>query len=628
MAGCFPAGQCQSLCSNIVVAVCYIEEEPPMSSLFHSSRRLSFSRPSSCSSCILSLAGVLLATIPIFLTATPAQAQRDPGPSKGGIGGIGRNVSVPPTTIEAVRFLEQCTFGATKADIDKVKSIGYEAYLTEQFSAPVSNYYYTAYTPYSLDGAKMRFFQNAVRGQDQLRQRLAFALSQVLVASGGDNVFPTEYKLPAMIAYQETLAKNALGNYRDMLYDMTLNPTMGAYLNMVNNAKPNVTANSQPNENYARELLQLFSLGVYKLNDDGTKQTDSNGDPVPTYGNEEVTQYARVFTGWTYSPAPNKSFTGFVYTLNFTQPMALWAPQHDTGAKTLLNGVTRPALTAGIPTNTNNTALQDYAKADLNAAIDSIFNHPNLGPFVCTRLIQHLVTANPTPGYVYRMTQVFNNNGQNVRGDMKAVVRAILMDTEARSNATAQSTDGYGHWRSGILFITNILRQLEAQGDLGGTSTAGIEGWAFNMRQDPMSPPSVFSFYKPETTIITAPSGNGQTIFPAPETQTLTTESAIRRINFVHSLLFATLPMASGSSKYSAVTAINIADYEAAATNTNTLLDLVNERILHGSMSSGMRTQLATAVNATPATTSANITKRAKTALYLAFCSNENQVQR
>jgi uncharacterized protein (DUF1800 family) len=414
-----------------------------------------------------------------------------------------------------------------------------------------------------------------------------------------------------MMTYQAVLSRNALGNYRDLLYQMTLDPSMGAYLNMVNNAKPNAATNSLPNENYARELLQLFSLGVYKLNTDGSVQVDGSGEPIPTYGNDEVTNFARVFTGWSYAPAPGKTLTAFNYTQNFGAPMALYSAQHDTNAKTLLNGLTLPA-------RTTSETLDAYSKRELNAAIDNIFNHPNLGPFVATRLIQHLVTANPSRAYVGRVVAVFNNNGQGVRGDMKAVVKAVLLDDEARSAQTASATPGYGHWRSGVLFITAMLRQLNATGDLWN-----LDAQAANMRQDIMSPASVFSFYKPEFTITTSP---GVT-YSAPETQTFTTESAIRRINFLNTLMFSTSSNIFGTNaKGTSVTGLDLADYTAASqTSAATLVDLVNTRLMHGTMTTDTRTQITNAVNAVSATDHA---KRARTALYLGAAANEFQVIR
>lgn len=394
---------------------------------------------------------------------------------------------------------------------------------------------------------------------------------------------------------------------------------MGGYLNTINNAKANASINSQPNENFARELLQLFSVGVYLLNRDGTLKTDVQGNLIPTYGNQEVTQFAKVFTGWTYQPRPGQVFNDFQWQWNYTAPMAVWAPEHDTTAKTLLNGVTLPTLAPGIPTNTNNAPLINYAKGEVNAALDNIFVHPNIAPFVVTRLIQHMVTANPTPAYVQRVVTVFENNGQGVRGDMKAVLKAILLDDEARNADVPSTISGYGHLRSGILFITALLRQFNAQGDLGG-----VEMCARTLSQDVFSPPSVFSYYKPGTTITTGTAPN-TVYYLAPETQTLVTENVINRINFVNTLLFGSI--SSGSSKYSGVTSLDTADFDAVALNTSALINLVDERFLHSTMSSAMRTEVANAVNSLTATT-ANRALRARTALYLVACSTEYQIQR
>lgn len=524
------------------------------------------------------------------------------------------------TTPEAVRFLEQCTFGPTKTDIARVREIGYDAFIAEQFTAPVSNYNYLYYE-YGGRGLKVRFIQNAVRKPDQLRQRVAFALSQVLVVNSTDGVFDQTERVAAMLPYQSALLKHGLGNYRDLMYDITLTPAMGAYLNMLNNAKPNVTANTRPNENFARELLQLFTLGIYLLNDDGTVKTDPQGNPIPTYDNDEVTELSRVFTGWTFAPRAGSTLNGFIYyPRNYAVPMTLWAPQHDTGAKTLLLGQTLPALAAGIPTNTNNAALKAYAQNELNVAMDNIFQHPNLPPFVVTRLIQHLVTANPSPAYINRVVQVFKNNGSGVRGDMKAVVRAILLDDEARNTSLARSTQGYGHWRSGVLYITNLLRQFEAQGDL-----SGVENWGTDMGQNPLSPPSVFSFYRPEYRVIAL---NGVP-YGAPEMQNFTTTTAIRRINFANELIRNGRLNGNSLPGKSQVTSISLADYELVAMNTVALIDLVNERMLHGEMSTLMRAEVTAAVNAIATTdTPANRLARARTALYLVAASQDYQVQR
>ena len=524
------------------------------------------------------------------------------------------------STADAVRFLEQCTFGPTTADIAHVKDVGYAAFLDEQFAAPVSNYNFLLYQ-YGGRGIKVRFVQNAVRKPDQVRQRVAFALSQVVVVNMGDGVFGDEDRVAAMIPYQNALLQEGLGNYRTLLRDTALAPGMGAYLNMLNNPKRDVNANTNPNENFSRELLQLFAVGVYRLNDDGSTQTDPGGNPIPTYSNDEVTEFARLFTGWTFAPRYGAAFGWFnYYPPNYATAMVPFGPLHDTGAKTLFGGTVRPALPGNIPTWPNSPALENYARADFEAGIDNIFAHQNVPPFVVTRLIQHLVTANPSPAYVGRVVQVFKNNGFGVRGDMKAVVKAILLDSEARTASVARTTPGYGHWRSGVLYITNLLRQLDAQGDL-----CGIENVAADMGQNPLAPPSVFSFYTPGYTITAANNAS----YGAPETQNFTTVTTIRRINFANDLVRNGTAGGSSFTGKTNVTGVSLTDYQAVALDTPALIALVNERFLHSEMSAPMQTAITTAVNAISATdTATNRLNRAKTAVYLAVAAQEYQVER
>ncbi len=524
------------------------------------------------------------------------------------------------TVPEAVRFLEQCTFGPTAADIARVQQVGYAQFIDDQFAAPISNYNFLYYQ-YGGRGIKVRFVQNAVRKPDQLRQRVAFALSQVMVINMGDGVFGDEDRVAAMIPYQNALLRQGLGNYRDLMRDVSITPGMGSYLNMLNNPKRDVSTNTNPNENFSRELLQLFTLGVYQLNEDGSVKNDIGGNPLPSYGNEEVTEFARVFTGWTHAPFYGKSFTWFnYYPPNYSVPMEIFGPLHDTDAKTLFNGLVLPKISTSIPTWPNSVALQNYGRGELEAAMGNIFAHNNVPPFVVKRLIQHLVTANPSPAYVTRIVQVFKNNGSGVRGDMKVVVKAILLDNEARSAGVARTTSGYGHWRSGILYITNLLRQLDAQGDL-----CGIENIAAEMGQNPLQPPSVFSFYTPGYTISTA----GNVSYGAPEAQNFTTVTTIRRINFANEIVrTGTIGSASISGK-SNVTGTTLTAYQAVALDTAALVALVNERFLHGEMTPEIKSAITTAVNAiSTIDTAANRLSRAKTAVYLATASQEYQVQR
>jgi uncharacterized protein (DUF1800 family) len=538
-------------------------------------------------------------------------SQPGPGPDPG-------PVPDSPSDADAVRFLEQATFGPTAAGIKHLRRIGLRAWLDEQFATPLSGYddvrlIFNSNGTLNADGyvgLQERFFQNAVEGADQLRQRVAFALNQILVVSANDL---SNGRLTALLGYQKVIHENAFGNYRDLLHHMTLNPAMGRYLNMANNVKATSATGPQPNENYARELLQLFSIGVFQLNPDGSVQVDGEGRPLPTYGNAEITAFARALTGWTYAnangtaPSGGRNATpryGSIDTAarSLTEYLPLVADprtplsnnNHDTGSKTLLNGAVAPA--------------GQTAEQDLNAAIDNVFSHPNVGPFIGKQLIQKLVTSNPSPDYVRRVVQAFNNNGQGVRGDMKAVVRAILLDPEARGDGKTEP--GYGHLREPALFIANLLRAFHAKG-AGTIPFQGVPGLSASMGQNIFTSPTVFNFYLPDYRV----NYEGQSLF-APEVQTLTTETTVRRINYVNTLLYGTITGV----------AVDISEWQALADDPAKLVDAINSRLMHGAMSADMKSRVVTAVNSVPAG-STQMRDRARMALYLVASSMQYQVQ-
>ena len=372
----------------------------------------------------------------------------------------------------AARLLEQSTWGVNPLSLSHVQSVGIQAFLNEQFAMAASTYP----APGSDDDMSVvqkRFFSNALTGQDQLRQRVGFALSQIMVASAAKINNPS-----AFVLWSNMFQKDAFGNFSTLLNDVTLSPVMGNYLDMVNNDKPNPSTNSRANENYAREVLQLFTVGLDVLNPDGTPQLDGSGNPIPTYTQDTITGFARVFTGWTY-PTKSGSTARFGNPEFYGGPMISFDSHHDADPKLVLSGVTIPG--------------GGTAQADLTAGLQNIFNHPNVGPFICKQLIQHLVTSNPSPEYVGRVAAVFNDNGTGVRGDLKAVVQAILLDTEARrGDDPAQAQPGDGHLKEPILFITNLLRGVNAISD-----GAGLADRASDMKQAPFFSPSVFNFFPP-----------------------------------------------------------------------------------------------------------------------------------
>ncbi len=382
--------------------------------------------------------------------------------------------STPPQTAplvgvaDAARLLDQATFGATASDIAHVQSVGIDAYINEQLAYPPTQYTGYAYTPHTApagcvgDGSnppdasslcaraqyspfqvQRDFFIHALKNPDQLRQRVAFALSQIMVVSSVQI-----YEAYGLADYQNVLLNDAFGNYRTLLQDVTLSPTMGHYLDMADSDETNPQNGTVPNQNYAREVLQLFSIGLVELNPDGTQQLDAAGAPISTFDGATIEGFASVFTGWTYPPLPGAN-SQWTNPINLDGTMVVFPDHHQSGTKALLNGFTVPA---------NQTPAQDLANA-----LDNIFNHPNVGPFIGKQLIQHLVTSNPSPAYVARVAAIFANNGHGVRGDLSAVVRAILTDPEARGAAPA--TNLFGHLREPALFITNTLRSLGGQSD-------------------------------------------------------------------------------------------------------------------------------------------------------------------
>lgn len=507
----------------------------------------------------------------------------------------------PASAADTYRFLEQATFGPTSSDIARVQSIGLRAFLTEQFAAPVSGYpslppapetppptctgdcYRDNYTMYPL---QVRFFQNALTGRDQLRQRVAFALSQIFVTSGLKVTQPS-----AMAPYQQLLTQDAFGNFRQLLYDLTLSPAMGRYLDMVDNNRPNPDTGDVPNENYAREIQQLFSIGLYRLNQDGTLQLTAEGQPIPTYDQDTVEGFSSVFTGWTYAPLPSAPML-IHNPPNYLAPMAVFEQNHDTRSKKLLNGVTLPA---GQP-----------AAKDLNDAIDNIFNHPNVGPFIGKQLIQHLVTSNPSPAYIGRVAAAFNNNGQGVRGDLKAVVTAILLDPEARGDV---KTDlGYGHLREPALYLTGLLRAFNATSD--GTA---LLNYSARLGQDIFNPPTVFNYFPPTYRV-------RGTAALGPEFGIQTTAAAMTRLNYVNALVFSGLPSAGGGT-----TTADVSSLQAVAGDPARLVDAVDQLLLHGSMSPALRDVVTQAVSSVADT---NPALRAQTAVYIVASSSQYQLER
>ena len=538
---------------------------------------------------------------PLFADAVRIERIYDPA------GEIGPLVS----TADATRFLEQASWGPDDPTIQALANDGFDAYLKKQQNAPMSSYptlplvpsssaegcptgsppncHRDNYTTYPLH---TQFYLNAMYGHDQLRQRMSWAFHKIMIASAITLTRPSQ-----VAPYLQTIDRNSLGNYRTLLYEVTLNPGMGKWLNMEGSTK------TAPNENYGREVLQLFSIGLYKLNQNGTLVLDANGNPIPTYDQAVVTDFARAFTGWKYAPAVNG-------LTNFIDPMVYQESNHDTGQKILLNGHVLPA---------GQTAPQD-----LNGAIDNIFNHANVPPFVCKQLIQQLVTSNPTNGYVSRVAGVFKNNGQGVRGDLYAVARAILLDTEARGDT--HSGSNYGHLKEPVLYVANLLRAFQAKSyDLTTKSDGYLNPQNQGMGQDLFKPPSVFSYFSPLAVLPgTSPPVSG------PEFQILDASTALKRANFINKMVNPnggadSYGIAPDANYASVGTKLDFTDYLPLASDPAVLVDRLDQLLLHGTMGSSMRTSI---INAVTPVASSNPLKRVKTAVYLVTSSSQYQVQR
>ena len=525
---------------------------------------------------------------------------------------------------DAYRLLKQASFGPNEALMNQVKQTGITAWVDGQLnmaaesSMPNMVFFPTvaatnctsdgvassaaticARDNYTLYQIQLRFTQNALTRQDQLRQRVAFALSQILVTSGADSTL-----MPyGMAKYQQLFLDNAFGNYKDLLTAVTLSPVMGDYLNMANSVKPDVARGISANENFAREIMQLFSIGLYDLNIDGTFKKDANGNLIPSYSQTTVENLARVFTGWTYASfggvAPTRTNAGY-----YDFPMLPVESNHDTGAKTLIAGFAIPA---------GQTATQD-----LNMAIGHLFSHANVGPFISRQLIQKLVSSDPSPAYVTRVATVFNDNGQGIKGDLKAVVRAILLDAEARG--AIKTVAGVGKLKEPVLMTLSAYRGLGGVNDGVWVRTQYAA-----MAQDLFKAPTVFNYYVPDNTI-----SNGKL---GPEFEILTSTTAFARTNFIRNLTNGQQGNTLANGTYAADTtvvgatgtSVDWAPWQALSNNPAALVDKLSWIFAAGALSTSSQQQIVNAVNAIASTNSLG---RAQAAVYLVLTSSQFQVDR
>lgn len=525
----------------------------------------------------------------------------------------------PPTAVEASRFLSQATYGPTEADISRVRASGYSQWIDQQMVMPAQSH--LAEIDRRLGpGADANAFdfhysywKQAVTGPDQLRQRMAFALSEIFVISMNDGNVDER----GAASYYDMLAARSFGNFRTLLEDVTLHPMMGVYLTWLGNQKEDPATGRQPDENYAREIMQLMTIGLHELNKDGTLKLDASGRPIPTYGADDIAGLAKVFTGYSYySPRPTTvTFSGRNLPADAkTRAMIAYPQFHSTARKDFL-GVSIASTTTPDP------------DGDVRIALDTLFNHPNVGPFIGKQLIQRLVTSNPSPNYVSRVAGVFNDNGRGVRGDMAAVVRAILLDPEARDATTAQGVN-YGKLREPVVRLAHWARAF------GATSQSGdwmIPSTSANtsLGQSALSSPSVFNFFRPGYSPPNTRIGAANLV--GPELQIVDEVTVAGYLNTMQ----ATLANGTGqlrdgvrdvSSTYSAEIAL--------ANDPNALVDRMDLILMSGRMSPATRTRIVQAVSAINVPAAAGtaqtnaLTNRAKLAIYMSMASPDYLVQR
>ncbi len=551
-------------------------------------------------------------------------------------GPVAISYTTPSSDEDAARFLLQAQFSASEADIAAVRSKGYSAWLQEQFAAPASTTGFdwlnargyasintTNFFDASYPGDYM-IWNQLMMSSDAVRKRMALALSEFFVVSLTGLDF--SWRSHAIAAWWDMLVSNTFGNYRKLLEDVTLNPAMGYYLNTKGNRKENTATGRVPDENYAREVMQLFSLGLYQLNLDGTEKRDASGNKLESYTQTDITNLARVFTGWdfdqtqnvnTIEPVSKRTVPNTVYT---RIPMRLTASNHSTLAATFL-GTTVPADTDGV--------------AALKMALDTLFNHPNVGPFFGKQMIQRLVTSNPSPSYVARVASTFNNNGAGVRGDLQAVFSAVLLDDEARGTAGLTHT-GFGKLREPILRMVQWGRTFGITSARGSWKIGDTSNPATQLGQSPLRSPSVFNFFRPG--YVPPSTALSATLTPAPEFQLVNESSVGGYLNGMQNLIRNGIFVNAPDLPQSASNATNGYDITATYTaelalvlDAAALVKRLNLLLCAGQMSAANQSLIVTALNATALTaTSTDSAKlnRVAAAVLLVMASSEYLIQK
>ncbi|MFM8769395.1 MAG: DUF1800 family protein [Rubrivivax sp.] len=519
----------------------------------------------------------------------------------GGGGGSASTPALPAgngiTTAQASRFLGQAAFGGTDAQIARVQALGYGGWLDEQFAQPrtqghvdwmMANGYAVEANLFNFSGTDNTLWRKLIGSPDVLRQRITLALSEIFVVSMAG--LPVNWRGFLAAAYMDVLETGAFGTYRALLQDITLSPGMGSYLNMRGNLREDPVTGRVPDENYAREVMQLFSLGLVELASDGTLR---NGVATDSYGQDTITGLARVFTGWDNDRAV-RTDPGHAQ-----RPMVLNAANHSPGAKQFL-GVTVAAGTSGT------LALQ--------TALDTIANHPNVGPFIGRQLIQRLVTSNPSPSYVGRVAAVFANNGAGVRGDLKAVIKAVLLDDEAR-RAPAAGDITRGKLREPVARFIQWARTFNLASPTGLWNIGNLSDPATRLGQSPLRSPSVFNFFRPG--YVPPNTALGTRNLQAPEFQITNESTVVGWANWAQT--FVQNGVGETRPDYAAELAI--------ASDSNALVRRVALLLAADGLSEATLAAIVSAVDSITGSTDTGRLNRVRAAVLLVLCAPEYLVQ-
>jgi uncharacterized protein (DUF1800 family) len=566
-----------------------------------------------------------------------------------------------PTATDAARFLTQATFGPTFSEIAALQAQGITAWIDRQMALPATSQLAAiradgtefpnppappteSFYKYSTRNRRAAWWKVAVTAPDQLRQRVAFALSELLVV-GNDSTLQTETE--SLCNFYDIFVNNAFGSYRDILDQATLSPIMGRWLSHVQNQKADPVKGTSPDENYARELQQLFTIGLVQLHPDGTVMLDASGQPIPTYDQNTISETAKVLTGWAFAIAGSTSFTrgppgssnvnggsslnGVPADSGWINPMRYYDDYHDKTAKRIVS-LQQVALDRAQPTA---IPAGQTGPQDLKILLDTLFNHPNTPPFIATQLIQRLVTSNPSPGYVYRVAQAFINDGTGKRGNLGATVRAILTDYEARSPDVLNNA-GYGKLKEPLLRLTALFRGLNVRAENGRyldsyyndprgsyTPVSTLASIYTSFGQDTQLSPTVFNFFSPD---YSPPGAVASAGLVAPEMEITDASFALTVPNILIGYIYrnmASFPVpASGPNPFLAM------DFSALlpnAKNAAALVDQVNLLFCANQMTASTRTQIISTVSGLSASTTD--TERVQTAVHLAVVSPDGAIQ-